>query len=219
MSVEDWEHLAWEKVPSWIRKSMKNMDFHSMANDGYYHELKGKNYRYKVVASGQGASSIDVFRKPHSRNQFFNEGKRKRATAVVVRDGEILLVRDRGSKSYSLPGGAMESNEPALIAATRELYEETKLEPIKAEFLFEYSGTVNEHRVILVRVDPSDKVELQRKELSGYIWWDGAKDIPIRDHVKEIAERAKVFRSNELPGQIHTKSGAPLYKQFRYHTP
>ena len=33
---------------------------------------------------------------------------RKRATAVVIRDGKVLLVRDKGLVAFSLPGGEIE---------------------------------------------------------------------------------------------------------------
>ena len=50
-----------------------------------------------------------------------NSRKRQRATALVVREGRYLLVRDKGHDKYSLPGGGMEQGEAALTAACREL--------------------------------------------------------------------------------------------------
>ena len=57
---------------------------------------------------------------------------------LVMRDGKCLVVRDRGRKNYSLPGGAIERGEPALAAAAREVYEETRLEPEAARLLFRH---------------------------------------------------------------------------------
>ena len=49
---------------------------------------------------------------------------RIRGTAVVFRDGKVLLVRDRGKYKFSLPGGGTKRNEPSISSAVRELYEE-----------------------------------------------------------------------------------------------
>ncbi|MEB3174508.1 MAG: NUDIX domain-containing protein [Cyanobacteriota bacterium] len=46
---------------------------------------------------------------------------RIRGTALVVRDGHFLLVRDKGAPSFSLPGGGQNPGEPALATAAREL--------------------------------------------------------------------------------------------------
>ncbi len=37
---------------------------------------------------------------------------RKRSTAVVIRDGKVLLVRDKGRHHFSLPGGGIKKEEP-----------------------------------------------------------------------------------------------------------
>jgi len=51
-----------------------------------------------------------------------NRHLRARGTAVVIRDGKVLLVRDRGRHRFSLPGGGIKGNEPAASAAGRELF-------------------------------------------------------------------------------------------------
>ena len=118
--------------------------------------------------------------------------KRRRATAVVERDGRYLLVLDKGKKTYSLPGGGIEQGEPALAAATREVYEETGMEPLEAKLLFKYEGTTNAHRVVWVKVDGKAKVHLQRKELSSYLWWNPQdQSIPLFDYVKTIISRLR----------------------------
>ena len=114
--------------------------------------------------------------------------KRRRATAVVERaDGRYLLVRDKGRKRYSLPGGKIEQGEAALAAAERELYEETHLRPTRAEFLFTYQGGVNEHQVFRVDVGPDIAVKLRREEIDDFKWWHPEdRELPVDRHVRDI---------------------------------
>jgi ADP-ribose pyrophosphatase YjhB (NUDIX family) len=57
------------------------------------------------------------------------EGLKVRATAVLVENGEILLVEQRvtGSRSWSLPGGTLELGETLGACLAREVEEETGL--------------------------------------------------------------------------------------------
>ncbi len=99
--------------------------------------------------------------------------KRQRATALVVQDGKYLLVRDKGRRRYSLPGGGIDRGEAALTAACRELGEELSLQAYKAERLFDYDppGSFNTHKVVLVHA--GGRVKMDRKEIDAYLWWDG----------------------------------------------
>ena len=117
--------------------------------------------------------------------------KRSRATVVAEQDGKFLLVRERGAQRYSLPGGGIEKREFEIEAAIRELREETKLNVIKAEHLFDHEGTTQHHKVVWARVRGS--VRLQKKELSGFKWWDGAEDLPMLESSKAILEKAKFY--------------------------
>ena len=112
-----------------------------------------------------------------------------RGTAVVVRGGKVLLVRDKGHKNFSLPGGGVNKNEPALAAAIRELYEELRMSARKAERLFkcDFKGTASEHKVSLV--ETKDKPRLGDKELAEFIWWDRKKSIPKYAHVDQILKK------------------------------
>lgn len=62
-----------------------------------------------------------------------------RAVAVVVRDGQVLVVRRRlAGRSYSvLPGGGIEPGETPADAAERELLEETSLRARAGELVHE----------------------------------------------------------------------------------
>jgi 8-oxo-dGTP diphosphatase len=109
-----------------------------------------------------------------------------RGTTVVIRDGKVLLVRDKGHKNFSLPGGGVNKNEPPLAAAVRELYEELRMSARKAERLFrcDFKGTASEHKVSLVETD--DQPKLGDKELVEFIWWDRRRDVSRYAHVDQI---------------------------------
>jgi 8-oxo-dGTP pyrophosphatase MutT (NUDIX family) len=51
-----------------------------------------------------------------------------RATALIVRNNKILLVRDRGRHDYSMPGGGIKPRESTIQACIREVEEELKNE-------------------------------------------------------------------------------------------
>jgi len=115
---------------------------------------------------------------------------RKRVTAVVIRDGKVLLVRDKGLVSFSLPGGAIKKGEATVSAATRELYEELGLNSIKVTRLrgCDYKGSVNDHKVCLVQAEGEPH---PRQELDKFIWWDIKEPITIAvyAHVNSILKR------------------------------
>ena len=119
------------------------------------------------------------------------ETQTQRATALVIQNGNYLLVRDKGRSRYSLPGGGIDRGEAALTAACRELAEELSLRAYKAERLFDYDspGSFNIHKVVLVHV--GGKVKMDRKELDAYLWWDGSErdGIEVFPSVKAIISR------------------------------
>ena len=118
-----------------------------------------------------------------------NQGKRQRATALVVKDGRYLVVRDKGHDKYSLPGGGMEQGEAALTAACRELGEELGMKAYRAERLFDYTneGSFNDHKVVLVFAGGEPKIN--DRELESFRWWDGRERLPVYPHVTSIVSR------------------------------
>lgn len=63
---------------------------------------------------------------------------RKRATAVIINDNKILLIRrvKPGVEYFILPGGGVDENETIEEAMIREVMEELNLKVKKYEFLF-----------------------------------------------------------------------------------
>ncbi|MGB8647705.1 MAG: NUDIX hydrolase [Anaerolineae bacterium] len=63
---------------------------------------------------------------------------RQRATAVMIRDGEILMVRmeDQDGTLWYLPGGGIEPGETPEQAVVREMQEELNLQVTPLDRLF-----------------------------------------------------------------------------------
>ncbi|MGI2336891.1 MAG: NUDIX domain-containing protein [Dehalogenimonas sp.] len=115
---------------------------------------------------------------------------RHRATALVFREGKVLLVKDRGVEFYSLPGGGIKHGERSIDAAARELYEETGLKAHSAGRLREcdFTGSA-QHHVCLVKAHGD--VKLKKRELSDYLWWDQLTYVRTAPHVRAILAKQK----------------------------
>jgi 8-oxo-dGTP diphosphatase len=106
--------LLWVKIP--IEKSdfipiLTNLDFE-------FHHCDEKNLMLvKKLAQG---SII-----PTSKNYIVGIG------AIVLDEGQLLVIKDRFSIGYKLPGGHIDKNESIKNAVKREVYEETG---VKVEF-------------------------------------------------------------------------------------
>jgi 8-oxo-dGTP pyrophosphatase MutT (NUDIX family) len=111
--------------------------------------------------------------------------KRYRATALVIKDGKVLLVRDRHRNDYSMPGGGFNSGESTIEAAIREIREELRLRTLSAERLryCDFEGQRAKHKVCLLEVEGTPHID--RKELSDFLWWDRKSDIKV-GHVNKI---------------------------------
>ncbi|TFH03708.1 MAG: NUDIX domain-containing protein [Spirochaetales bacterium] len=117
--------------------------------------------------------------------------KRQRATAVVFRHGNVLLIRDRGHKHYSLPGGGAHRRESIVAAAARELREELGMTSTGARRVEEadYSGWLNDFRVAVV--DSIDGPKLSSWEVTGYLWWDMVSEVPLRNNVAAMIQAVR----------------------------
>ena len=121
-------------------------------------------------------------------------GNRERGTALVERDGKVLLVRDRGVSSFSLPGGKRDTkSESFMCTAVRELYEELGMRSRRAERIYpcDYESAHNLHKVTLIETDDEPTLPTGG-ELAEYIWWDQKTPLPCFTHVTEILRRYKL---------------------------
>ena len=110
---------------------------------------------------------------------------RDRATAVVIRDGKVLLVHGR-NPTFAMPGGGIEPGESPTAAAERELLEETGLRASQTKFLFILKTAIHRHHVFLVEAEGEVKMG---PEISEFRWWDRKESLPIYSHVESILER------------------------------
>lgn len=119
-----------------------------------------------------------------------NKMARYRATALVIRDGKVLLVRDKGRLDYSMPGGGFKPNESTLQACIREIFEELHLKTISATRLrnCDLHGQRANHKVSLLIVD-GEPHDIDHKELDGFLWWDMKKKIALQGHVLYILNK------------------------------
>lgn len=113
---------------------------------------------------------------------------RQRATAIVVRDEKILLVRDHTKTSFSLPGGGIERGELAISAVARELNEETTLVATSISYLFQHGGKANNHHVFRVQAD-GDVDVIADADVEEFTWWDRASELSVYPHVVRILEQ------------------------------
>ena len=113
-------------------------------------------------------------------------GMRDRATAVVQRDKRLLLVRDRGFRHYSLPGGGVNRGEKPEDAVIRELAEETGLHAQSVSPLLRCrtSDVFNTYLVYLV--EATGDLRINRTELSEALWWDGQERLPLFGYVRRV---------------------------------
>ena len=116
---------------------------------------------------------------------------RQRGTAIVIRNGKVLLVRDKGHNKFSLPGGGIHKEEPTVSATARELYEELGLHVTSVKRLrrCDFKGSLNEHKVCLIKAN--GEPHLRGHELDRFIWWDIKTPIQVYSHVTNILKKLK----------------------------
>ena len=124
------------------------------------------------------------------------ETPRQRATAIVVRDSRILVVRDKFRPAFMLPGGGIDEGELPEVAVARELREETTLIATSIKYLFTHDGKYNHHHVF--RVDVDGDVDISHDPLVvEYAWWNGAPGVPVHPHVNAILRKAQSLDTDD----------------------
>jgi len=115
--------------------------------------------------------------------------KRKRGTAIIIRDGKLLLVKECGNNHYSLPGGGHEENEPYMCTAVREVKEELGLNVRRAERLndFDFESTHYCQKVSLLTTDMEPVI--RSREICAFVWWHPESDLPVSPSVRMIRDR------------------------------
>lgn len=111
---------------------------------------------------------------------------RERATAIVVRNGLVLIAMDEGADFYFLPGGKIENGELPEEAMMRELHEETGMNLTSAKFMFNHIGPSNYHYVFEVEADGEPAPNQEIEEL---VWWAQSPDQVVHEHTRIILSK------------------------------
>ena len=122
---------------------------------------------------------------------------RRRATALVTREGRLLLLREPDDDLFGLPGGGIEGGEDPSLAAARELREETGLEARRTDYLFDYCEFFGDQGIdhwgqvhSVFRVDAAGEVTLGDEHCE-FAWWDGETATPLHPYVEPILSLAQ----------------------------
>jgi len=85
---------------------------------------------------------------------------RKRAAAIIVRDGALLLIHRQkpGQDYYILPGGGVDLDESFEDACIREVKEETGLDVIGLQLVYQFQDRTTDEYYFLTRVPPGEPV-------------------------------------------------------------
>lgn len=117
---------------------------------------------------------------------------RRRATAVVIRSGKLLMLREPGDAEFFLPGGGVDHAELPICAAVRELSEETGMTTTAVRHLFDYcdfwGGDHSDfweasarywgqtQSVFAIEAQGDARLSAEHAE---FAWWEGSPNLPI----------------------------------------
>ncbi|MEU8776398.1 NUDIX hydrolase [Streptomyces sp. NPDC048606] len=123
-----------------------------------------------------------------------NPAERRRVAAVIVRDGRVLMVRERhrgpsglhdGEEYWTLPGGGVEPGEDPEAAVRREVAEETGLRALEVRYAFDApypSGRTSCYRVEVAPGEPRLGVDADLEcacpRMVGLVWVPAARAEP-----------------------------------------
>ena len=138
-----------------------------------------------IGKNGQWYSSKSFEHSPHKPH------KRYRATAVIIRDGKLLLVRDKGRHDFSMPGGGFHKGESTIQAGIREVGQELGLKVTSADRIRHCDlpdGDRAYHKVCQLTIQGDPYIN-QPKEIDMFVWWDMKSELPTQGHVKYILSK------------------------------
>lgn len=107
---------------------------------------------------------------------------RRRGTAIVESQRGILVVTHGNGGVYLLPGGGAREKEIQIIAAIRELKEETGLYPIEVRYLFTYLKA----KVFVMTVKGTPRPCNEIKKIA---WYRPGSHINISRNTRTIIDR------------------------------
>lgn len=115
--------------------------------------------------------------------------QKRRGTALVETDKGILVVSQ--NHLFLLPGGAAHANELQILAAIRELQEETGTYPEEVKYLFKHLNS----KIFLMKIVgiPRPCSEITRIE-----YYFPGKDIPLSYNTRKIIDRYYAMKLKEL---------------------
>lgn len=128
-------------------------------------------------------------------------GTIRKCAAIILREGQLLVVRKRGTSTFISPGGKVEPGESAIECLRRELCEELGVELVGAERfgtfkgVASFEGTPLEVDAWLTSVEGECSPRAEIEELR---WINGSTQLPV----------GSIFRDGVIPalveqGRIH----------------
>jgi 8-oxo-dGTP diphosphatase len=112
----------------------------------------------------------------------------KQRATVVCRMGTRILLVGKANSRWSLPGGKPDAGETLEAAAVRELMEETRLQAMGMQYLFEFAGARTCHHVFAAHVD-EQQTPVPSNEITRCTW---AKVTDISDLDTSVSTRGIV---------------------------
>jgi 8-oxo-dGTP pyrophosphatase MutT (NUDIX family) len=102
------------------------------------------------------------------------KSKSRRGTIIFENEKGILLARTGSDERLMLPGGHADHNEPRIMAAIRELHEETKLGAYEVKYLFDFESKSYFHKVFLIK---AHGVPVPSREISSLEYYESHKNV------------------------------------------
>lgn len=126
------------------------------------------------------------------KGKYYNWGPNHTADSIIIAsdiEPKILLIQRNDTGLWALPGGFIDSDENAVTAAARELYEETNLDIKDKSPTLIYQGIVN---------DPRTTIN-SWPETTAYLW---NIDIPAVICAGDDVEKSAWFTKDNIPDNL-----------------